>query len=60
MFMPGPNTPLNSPDDSSCFESETPKSAADKREVPPLFLSPKEEREADDHEPPGLNNPFWR
>jgi hypothetical protein len=36
-----------------------PESQTGKREVTPLFLSPKEKEKADDLTPPGLKNPFW-
>ena len=53
-----PDTRLNPPSDVP--ESTGPLSDnPEKREVLPLFLTPKEERKASEMEPPGLNNPFW-
>jgi hypothetical protein len=60
--MPGRDTSLNvSADSDHPFGTspDSPSSPAAKREVTPLFLSPKEKQKADDHTPPGLNNPFW-
>jgi len=63
-FMTGHDTPLNLPPDDSDFSFDVPPSASPETPgnpvVPPLFLSPKEEKKADDHTPPGLSNPFWR
>ena len=60
--MPDRDTPFNLPPEDSDFSSDadSPESTTGKREVQPLFLSPKEKRRADDLTPPGLSNPFWR
>jgi len=58
--MPERNSPLNLPLEDFEFSCDDfPAAGGDKREVPPLFLSPREKRRADDLTPPGLSNPFW-
>lgn len=62
--MTGHDTPNLPPDNSDLsFDSppiDLPESNPGKPAVTPLFLTPKEKRDADEHTPPGLSNPFWR
>lgn len=50
-----PNSRLNPPDEPE----PTYPPVAEKSEVLPLFLTEKEENTAPDHQPKGLQNPFW-
>jgi hypothetical protein len=49
------NSRLNPPDEPE----PTSQPSGDKSEVRPLFLTEKEERTTPEHQPKGLQNPFW-
>jgi len=51
-----PNSRLNPPDEPDSNLA----SCGEKSEVVPLFLTEKEESSTPEHQPKGLENPFWR